>query len=518
MTDAPVPDPAQDAVIEWLSQPSSYAGGVAVERIETHSAVIFLVGERAYKLKRAVRYDYLDFSTPMRRRDACTAEVWLNRRLAPGLYLDVAAITRDDDGRLAFDGPGDAVDWVVVMRRFPQEALFDRLAAGGGLDLALMAGLAEAVARLHGRAAIRRDHGGAAGMRWVVEGNARAFAAEANALDPGACDAVTQAHLAALDRQAELLDERREAGFVRECHGDLHLRNVVLLDGAPTLFDGIEFNDDLSCIDVVYDLAFLLMDLLHRGLPLHANVVFSHYVSVSGDLHGLPVVPFFLSCRAAIRAKTSATAARLQREPRAREDLERLAHGYLGMALRLLEPAPPVLVAIGGWSGTGKSSLAARLAPSLGVAPGALVLRSDVLRKVLHGVSPETRLGGDAYDASASARVYAMLGERAAAALRHGSAVITDAVWPRRSDRDAIGEVARRAGVPFVGLWLEAPLEARADRVSARRDDASDATRAVLERQSREGAGTADWIPIDAGGTTEETEAKAREALRAVLS
>lgn len=505
---------SQADVLAWLSRPSAYPGHPAVDRIDTHSAAIFLAGDRAYKLKRAVRYDYLDFSTPALRHAACQAELRLNRRLAPDLYLGVSAIARDN-GTLALDGAGQEVDWVIVMRRFPQEALLDRIAAAGSLDLALMPRLAEAVARLHARAAPRGDHGGAGGMRWVVEGNAEAFADEAGGLDRSVCSEVTRAGLAALDRHAARLDRRRASGFVRECHGDLHLRNVVLLDGKPTLFDGIEFNDELSSIDVMYDLAFLVMDLLHRGLPVHANTVFSHYLATTRDFDALPLVPFFLSCRAAIRAKTSATAARLQEEPGRRDDLLRLADQYLRMALRLLAPAAPMLVAVGGWSGTGKSSVAARLAPSLGVAPGAVVLRSDVLRKTLHGAGTEVRLDDEAYGAAASARVYETLRAHAATVLGHGAAVVADAVHGRPADRQAVADTAREAGVPFVGLWLEAPAATLAARIAARRGDASDATRAVLDRQIAEDPGPVDWVRVDAGGTLDETEARARQALRA---
>ena len=503
-------------MLGWLARPSTYDGAPPVEQIDTHSASVFLAGQEAYKLKRAVKYDYLDFSTPELRRAACEGEWRLNSRFAPGIYLRVSAITRNANGELAFDGEGDAVDWVVVMRRFPQGALLDRLAARGDLDATWMPGLAEAVARLHEGAAVRRDHGGAASMRWVVDGNARAFAEEAGTLDADVCAAVTQACTAALAEHAGRLDDRRDAGYVRECHGDLHLRNVVRLDGVPTPFDGIEFNEELSCIDVMYDLAFLVMDLIHRRLPVHANVVFSHYVMVRGDLDGLPVTPFFLACRAAIRAKTTATAARLQRDAGKRDALHSLAGQYLQMTLRLLAPAPPVLVAIGGRSGSGKSTVAARLAPSLGVAPGALVLRSDVLRKVLHGVRPQDRLGDDAYSPAASARVYAALRDRAATALAHGSAVVVDAVWARHDERQAIAGIAGDAGVPFIGLWLDAPAETLAARVAARTGDASDATQDVLDRQLADDPGPMDWVRIDASGTLEETEAAVRRVLNGV--
>ena len=218
-----------------------------------------------YKLKRAVRFDYLDFSTSERRRSLCEAEVRLNRRTAPTLYRGVVAVTRQDDGSYALGGNGSAVDWLVEMNRFPQEALFDRLASAGALGIELMSPLAAAIADFHKSAEHRPDHGGKAGMSWVIEGNAAGFAEFGRAcLDPSAAYRVTDDACRELDRRAEMLERRRESGFVRQCHGDLHLRNIVLLDGRPTLFDGVEFNDEISCTDVFYDLAFLLMDLWRR--------------------------------------------------------------------------------------------------------------------------------------------------------------------------------------------------------------------------------------------------------------
>ena len=274
----------QTDVIEFLAAPSAH-GTATVERIDTHSAIVFLAGERAYKLKRAVRFDYLDFSTVERRRAMCDAEVRLNRRTAPDIYRGVVPITREPGGALALGGSGPPIDWVVEMNRFPQEALFDRLAAAGRLDLELMPPLAAAIAEFHSIAEPRTDHGGKPGMAWVIEGNAAGFAEYgANVLDPLACRRLTEASRAELDTRGALLDERRASGFVRQCHGDLHLRNIVLLDGRPTLFDGVEFNDKIACTDVLYDLAFLLMDLWRRGLPRHANAVWNRYLAETGEL------------------------------------------------------------------------------------------------------------------------------------------------------------------------------------------------------------------------------------------
>ena len=207
-----------------------------MERIDTHASIVFLAGERAYKLKRAVLFDYLDFSTADKRRSLCEAEVRLNRRTAPGLYRGVVALIRRENGLHALGGSGTPVDWLVEMNRFPQEALFDRLASAGQLDLELMAPLATAIAEFHMSAEPRSDHGGKAGMSWVVKGNAAGFAEFGSVcLEPSAVSRVGDDSWRELEEQAALLDRRRESGFVRQCHGDLHLRNIVLLDGRPTL-------------------------------------------------------------------------------------------------------------------------------------------------------------------------------------------------------------------------------------------------------------------------------------------
>ena len=241
----------QAEVIEFLSRPSTH-GGAPVETIDSHASVVFLVRDRAWKLKRAVRYDYLDFSTVERRKALSEAEVRLNRRTAPALYHGVVPVTRAPDGSLALGGSGEPVDWVIEMQRFDQAALLDRLAAREQLDVAAMPRLGRAIARFHLGAEHRSDHGGKAGIRWVVDGNAAGFAEYGPAaLDPAACARVTEAARAALERHGALLDARRNDGFVRQCHGDLHLRNIVLLADEPTLFDGVEFNDEIACIDVL---------------------------------------------------------------------------------------------------------------------------------------------------------------------------------------------------------------------------------------------------------------------------
>ena len=488
----------QADVIEFLAAPVTH-DTATVDRIDTHSAIVFLAGQRAYKLKRAVRFDYLDFSTVERRHAMCEAELRLNRRTAPDIYRRVVPVTREPDGTLVLGGCGAAVDWIVEMNRFSQEALFDRLAAAGRLDLELMPALAAEIAGFHRLAEPRPDRGGRRGMEWVIEGNAAGFAEYGEGvLDSPSHRRLTEASRAALAARGALVDERRASGFVRHCHGDLHLRNIVLLDGRPTLFDGVEFNDEIACIDVLYDLAFLLMDLWRRGLPQHGNAVWNRYLDDAGDLSGTSLVPLFLSCRAAVRAKTSATAARLQPDVRRRNELQTLAREYLEMAERLLQPPGPCLVAIGGFSGTGKSTLARSLAPSVGSAPGAVVIRSDLIRKRLSGVWPLDRLGPQGYAPEMSERVYTAVAERARMAILEGHSAIVDAVCARPGDRSAIERVAAAAAVPFVGIWLDAPETTLITRVEQRRHDASDADAAVIRLQHREGAGEIRWHRVEA--------------------
>jgi hypothetical protein len=505
----------QTAVIEFLSAPATY-DGASVERIDTHASVVFLVGERAYKLKRAVKFDYLDFSTAERRRAMCEAEVRLNRRTAPQIYRGVLPVTCHDDGRLALGGTGTPVDWVVEMNRFDQRGLFDRLAVAGELKLDLMSSLAAAIAGFHLSAEPRTDQGGKSGMAWVIEGNAAGFAEfGAACLDSTDASRVTSESLRELDRRGALLDSRREAGFVRQCHGDLHLRNIVLLDGRPTLFDGVEFNDQISCTDVLYDLAFLLMDLWRRRLPRHANAVLNRYLAETGQLDAIRLLPLFLSCRAAVRAKTSVTAASQVQNDHARVgELQAIAREYLALAERFLHPPRPCLVAVGGLSGSGKSTLALRLAPAIGAAPGAVVLRSDETRKQLSGVPLLQHLGPAGYSPGMSERVYNVLAERAALVLQGGQSVVVDAVFAQPGDRQRIERVAAAASVPFAGLWLDAPESALLSRVAGRQNDPSDADADVVRLQRSQDTGSVEWAHVDASGSTAAVLSLASDRLR----
>jgi hypothetical protein len=502
-----MPSADQAEVLEHLARPGSYPERPPdVVRIDTHTACVFLAGDRAYKLKRAVRYSFLDYSTLEHRRQACEAEVRLNRRTAPSLYLGVIAVTREGSGALALGGQGTPVEWLVEMRRFPDEAVLDRVAASSGVSRALAIRLADAVAAFHMRAAPAPHQGGVEGMRDVLVDNAGALSA-AKALAPGRVQAVIAASQEALERHADLLEARRAGGFVRQLHGDLHLRNIVLLDDRPTLFDAIEFNEAFACIDVWYDLAFLLMDLLARRISIEANALFNRYLLRTSDVGGLPLLPLFLATRAAVRAKTSLASAALETDGSRRGEFESRAGEYTVLAERCAEVKPGRLVAIGGLSGTGKSTLAAHLAPLVGSGVGAVVLRSDVLRKVLLHRELDEPLEAAAYRSDVTQAVYRALGIRAADVLAAGGAVIVDATFLAADSRAGIERVSERAGLPFTGIWLEAPRDTLESRLRGRVGDASDATVDVLRAQLAEDSGPQTWARHDASGPVQELAA-----------
>ena len=505
----------QREIIAFLGRPSSYGPRVErVERIETHVSLVFLAGDRAYKLKRAVKLPYLDFSSADQRREACAAELALNRRTAPSLYLNLHRIGRDLAGKIGFVGDGPALDWVVVMRRFDQASLFDALARNGKLDGRLMDVLADHVAQFHEAAEQRPARGGTAALSEIANTNHQVLAAVPDDVFPRErVEGILDRWQEALAATTGLLEARQAAGKVRRCHGDLHLRNICLVDGKPTLFDCLEFSDALASIDILYDLAFLLMDLEHRGLGHLANQMLNRYLDRSGEDDGLEAMPLFLSLRAGIRAHVTATALRRAANGDEKEEMAEEARGYLDFAHRVLDPRPCRLIAIGGLSGSGKSTLAASLAPELGRRPGARVLRSDVTRKLALGAAPETRLPVAAYTPEITRRVYDTLQEKAATTLVAGYTAIVDAVSLAPTERQSFVEIARKAAVPFTGLWLEAGVEAMERRLRTRRDDASDATAEVLAQQLRQDRGPMDWVPIDAGGGPGQCLAAARRAL-----
>lgn len=466
--------------------------GVAAP-IETHISAVFVGRDAAYKLKKAVALGFLDFSTIAARERFTRRELALNAPHAPALYRDVLPVRRGADGSLALDGEGEVVDWVLRMAPVPPGDFLDAIAARGGLTPALLDQVADAVAAMHAALPPLPGIEAPAATRRVLDGNIEA--ARAAGLDQARIAALGARAAGWIDRIAPLLAARAAAGRVRRCHGDLHLGNLCLIEGRPTPFDALEFDEALATVDTGYDLAFLLMDLDHQVGRAAANRVLNRYVARGGDAGLTAALPPWLALRALIRAHVEARRGSIP------GDARRDAAAYLARAEAALEPPPARVVAIGGLQGTGKSRLARALAPLLGAAPGALVLRSDEIRKRRHGAAPEDRLPPEAYAAAASAGVFEELVAAAAAVAGGGHAVIADAAFLEPFDRAGIAAAAAAAGVPFTGLWLTAPMEVLRARVASREGDASDATVAVLEAAAAaHGAAPppAGWAAIDA--------------------
>ena len=510
----------------------------ADKRIDTQGAVVFLIGDEAVKIRRAIRLPFLDYSTLEKRRAAAQAEIALNQAQAPQIYKEAAAVRRTGDG-FGFAGEGEIVDWATRMRRFDENATLDRLPREA-LTEDLVRALAHAIAHMHERAERRAAGPAMAAMARWIEQNAQSFAARPDLFDKAKVVALAEALRAALEAVKPLLSERGARGWVRRCHGDLHLGNIVVIEGKPVPFDAIEFDDEIATGDVLYDLSFAVMDLWERDRRAEANVLLNAYlaqgsvaneagprrpapgspygrgrqgeVEPCGNFDALAALPLFLSLRAAIRAKVEANALEHLAEP-ARGEKAQAAKRYFEFAQKFLTPEPARLVAVGGLSGTGKSVLARALAPEIGRAPGAVWLRSDVERKAMFGVSEDTHLPAEAYSAAASEAVYARLLDTAERALKAGAGVLLDATHAHAAERMAATALAAQTGAPFVGLWLEAPLEIRLRRVNGRRGDASDADTEVAARQRAEPLIEAGWRALDASGDAGRVATLARTCI-----
>jgi aminoglycoside phosphotransferase family enzyme/predicted kinase len=477
------PPPDELKAVDELKPPGE------VELIETHISWVLLAGDLAYKIKKAVDLGFLDFRSLAERRRLCALELRVNRRTAPELYLAAVPIVGNVDSP-TIGGEGAPIEWAVKMRRFDQRGLLDQVARRGELDDELIDALAAGVAGFHAAAAVAAAD--------VAHGNAEAVAAPAlenfAQLAPLASDTVrgtldrlsawTHAEVA---RLAGVFARRKAAGRVRECHGDLHLGNIVLIDGRPVPFDAIEFNESLRWIDVANDVSFLAMDLMDRGLAAPAWRFVNGWLEASGDYDAVAVLRFYLVYRAMVRAKVAAIRAHQPGLDRSHvQRVDREFHEYLALAGQLAGELRPALILMHGLSGSGKTTVAQQLLERL----GAIRVRSDVERKRLHGLAPQERsndaLGAGLYAADASARTYDRLAAIAGEVLAAGYPVIVDAAFLHRGDRDRFRALAGRTGAPFVIASCVAGESTLRQRVAARAasgHDASDAGIAVLEAQ-----------------------------------
>lgn len=492
-------DRKQQEVFAFFSRQSD-------RRIDTHASVVFLEKARALKFKRAIRLPFLDYSTLEKRRAACEEELIVNKIFAPKLYKRVVAITENETGFEVSDN-GSAVEWAVEMARFDENATLDHLARKGPLDPTIGEKLAKCMYRSH-RDAHRSD-----GSTWlssvhsIVERNTDAFD-EMN-LPKESIERLGQLSETKIHLLMPLLRERASNGLVRRCHGDAHLGNVVIIDDEPVLFDALEFDPVLATTDTLYDLAFPIMDFIYFGLEDSANRLFNCYLAETwqDSANSLTLLSLFLSMRAAIRANVTFAKSRLSNDESAKIALT--AELYFEQAMQHLKPAAPSLIAIGGRSGTGKSVLARDIASLVRPSPGAVILRSDFMRKQMFGVNALTHLPSYAYEQKVSDQVYERLLESAQAVLRQGFSVIIDAAFLREAERCRVQTLAEKMRFKFRSFFLEAPLLVRSERVRSRSNDASDATPDVAAAQEGYDIGILGWPIVDASGTPDQTRNRA---------
>jgi aminoglycoside phosphotransferase family enzyme/predicted kinase len=517
--------PDHEALVRGLMQPSAYPHPVgSVERIDTHISTVLLAGDFAYKIKKPLDLGFLDFSSLEKRRRCCLEEVRLNRRTAPALYLDVVPIAVTDAGpRVRPASDVAAVEYAVRMRRFDPAATLDRLAAQGRLTAPLVDRLADGVARLHAGAAVAPRGFGTprTACRLTDDAIRAARALVQSPAERARLDALAAWSAAECEARASAMAARADAGRVRECHGDLHLANVVLLDAEPVAFDAIEFSEELRFIDVIADIAFTFMDLLDHALPRLAWRFVGGYLERTGDYEGLSLLRYFAVYRALVRAEVALIRVRqpdVRRQVRVREHAS--FQQYLALAERLREAGAPVLVTMTGLSGSGKSTVALALAERL----GGVRIRSDVERKRLLGVAAHERTQPGAYSGEVTERTYARMAHAAGAALAAGVPAVVDGAFLRRAERDRFRALAADCGARFVLVACKAPADTLRARVAARQAagrDPSEADVDVLERQMQWQEAAAadergDCACVDTSGAWHEVEAQCDALARAL--
>ena len=501
-----------DRILAALREPRSYPRGAdRVELIETHISRVFLAGDYAYKVKKPVALPFLDFSTLEARRFFCEEELRLNRRTAPGLYLGVVPVV-ETPGGVRVGGKGEVVEYALEMRRFPQEALADSLARRGELGNGRIDAIAAAVAAFHAGIPSARD--GEYGSPERVVATALASFAQLDVLVSDAAEKKALGELYAWTlREGERLRDafaaRKRGSFVRECHGDLHLGNIAFLDGRPVPFDCIEFDPGLRWIDVMNEVAFLVMDLLEHGLAAGAWRFLNAYLEATGDYAGARVLGYYLVYRAMVRALVACIRERQPGGAAAQGRAHREFRTYMALARSLAAPGKPALVLMHGLSGSGKTTVSQAMLEQL----GAVRVRSDVERKRLHGLAGGARthaqIQGGIYTADSTRLTYEQLALAASCVVESGYRVIVDATFLRRGEREAFRALARDSGAAFVIASCEAPeatLHERVVRREAAQSDVSEAGAAVLESQlaareplAPEELGCAVLIDTDAG-------------------
>lgn len=508
---------SQTEIIKALSQPETYGKKTKqVDIRQSHIAILFLAGDKAYKLKRAVLYPEADFSTQEKRRLACVREMKRSTVYAPGLITGVKPVRRLENGQIVIGGKnGTEIDTVLEMRRIPSENLLNNLLPSPTFDRFEAMDLAESLADLHKRAKIFKTKWGTDTVKKIILENESILSCFCPELfKKEAVNTLTRNTLAMLGQTTTLIRYRQKTGHVRKCHGDLLLSNIAYHDNRFLFFSPIEYNETQCCIDTLYDLADLLMDLETKGLRRLTNILFNHYMAYTNDIDGFPLLPLYQSIRAAGRAAVCAKRSTLLKGADKKAVIKEARH-YFDLATRFITQFNPILIACGGLSGSGKSRVARDLGGMLSPAPGAVILRDDIVKKQIVGLPPHQTLD-DKYNTPAFDEVvYDVLRQEARTALGAGSCVIVDALFYNPAEREAIENLAKELHLPFIGFWMDAPLAVRTERVEKRLRNPSDVrSYEELQKQLTIETGDISWYKIMTDAPREQTTKQAFHILK----
>lgn len=500
---APRSEEEQGAITAFLANPETH-GGVPTVHLKTHLSHLFLAGSDAYKLKRARNLGFVNYSSPGRRHYFCLKEIEVNLAWAADLYHGVLPIHEKETGFQLGGENGLVVDWVVHMQRFADIDRLDHRLAAGLCENRELIRFSDDLYQIHQASRPSANNRNETRVTDLITQIASALCnSEIGSGSRGLVEE-WQMHLEAAARPETITEAaRRRNQQVRRCHGDLHLKNIIFWKGRLIGFDALEFDDDLRTIDILYDLAFPVMDLLHAGYGLQASLIMNRYLARNDDYTALALFRTYLSLRASIRALAAALS----------EDLEGMM-GYLRTALILISPQrQPKLIALGGRSGSGKSTIARLIAPDLGNMPGAIILQTDLIRKLILKSAPESTLPPSAYTRDLSDAVYSRMQAAAGEVLRQGYTCILDATFLDPAQRSWIAPLACSCGASVHMLWLEAPADILLSRMRSRGPDPSDADEDVLKAQLTLPA-PAEWLAISSEGDREKAAENVLTALR----
>ena len=485
MTDSALP-----SLIQQMLNPDFYPHPVAesIELLQTHISYVVLTGEFAYKVKKPVDFGFLNFTTLDRRKFCTEEELRLNQRGAADLYLEVLPITLTEQG-YGLSGEGEAVEYALKMKQFPQDTLLPQLFDRGELTPELVVLLAKEIAAFHGKLVTDdriRSFGSVEGIRAAFDENYEQtqgfIGGPQTQVQFDETKALTDRFFA--DR-AELLARRVQGNFVRECHGDLHLGNICYWNDRFYLFDCIEFNEPFRNVDVMYDIAYIVMDLQVRNRPDLSSLFLNTYIEQTGDYEGLQVLPLYVSRQSYVRAKVTSFMLGDPNIPQSKKDeASATAAQYYRLAWKCLQPQTGRRLMMCGLSGSGKSTVAREIAQH----HGAIYIRSDAVRKHLAGIDlyesgSSGEFGGGIYTPEMTQKTYARLLELGVLLAKAGYAVILDAKYDKQAHRQAVIDAATAAGLALQIVACEAPLETLRQWLSDRTGDIADATTEILERQ-----------------------------------